>query len=160
KPGPMALADAIEHEGVTVLFTAPTGYRAMIKEGRAAALRMLRVGVSAGEHLPKETFDAVNSASGLRLIDGIGAGELLHVFISASGSDIRPGTTGKAVPGYRAAVLDDDGNEMPAGELGRLAVIGPTGCRYLDDVRQTDYVQGGWNVTGDLYRVDEDGYFT
>ncbi|WP_157156323.1 AMP-binding protein [Diaminobutyricimonas sp. LJ205] len=160
RTSPAALADAIEHEGVNVLFTAPTGYRTMLKEGREAALGKLRVGVSAGEHLPKETFDAVEQACGLRLIDGIGATEMLHVFISASGDDIRPGATGKAVPGFRAMVLDDDGKELAAGELGRLAVIGPTGCRYLADDRQSAYVQNGWNITGDTYRRDEDGYFT
>jgi 2-aminobenzoate-CoA ligase len=94
----------------------------------------------------------------LKIIDGIGATEMMHIFISASGRDIRPGSTGKAVPGYRACVLDEDGRPLPHG-TGRLAVKGPTGCRYFDDERQSDYVEGGWNVTGDTYRADEDGYF-
>ncbi len=159
KASPVVLADAIEQNGVSVVFTAPTGYRAMVKEGRAEALRRLRVGVSAGEHLPRETFEAVEKASGLRLVDGIGATEMLHVFISAAGDDIVPGSTGVAVPGYRAAVLDESGNELPPGTLGRLAVIGPTGCRYLADERQKVYVQHGWNITGDTYLRDENGYF-
>jgi 2-aminobenzoate-CoA ligase len=83
---------------------------------------------------------------------------MMHIFISAQGEDIRPGATGKAVPGYVATVLDDQGLPQAAG-TGRLAVKGPTGCRYFDDDRQRDYVSDGWNVTGDTYRADEDGYF-
>lgn len=157
---PVELAESAAAAGATILFTAPTAYRAILKEGRGSLLRKLRVAVSAGEHLPKETWEAVREATGLRLVNGIGATELLHVFISASGDDIRPGTTGRAVPGYRAAILDDEGLELGAGQLGRLAVIGPTGCRYLDDPRQTNYVVNGWNVTGDTFTRDEDGYFT
>jgi 2-aminobenzoate-CoA ligase len=114
--------------------------------------------VSAGEHLPAATWQAWKEATGLRIVDGIGATEMMHIFISAAGDDIRPGATGKAGPGYRACVLDEDGNPLAHG-TGRLAVKGPTGCRYLDDERQRDYVQGGWNVTGDTYRADEQGYF-
>lgn len=158
--GPLELAAAIEELGITVFYTAPTGYRSLLKEGFAPQLGPLRLGVSAGENLPVETFRAVEEASGLRLIDGIGATEMLHIFISASGDDIRPGTTGKAVPGFRAAVLDDAGNEVAPGTVGQLGVIGPTGCRYLDDSRQANYVKNGWNVTGDAYVMDEDGYFT
>lgn len=157
---PTSLADAIDNDGVSVLFTAPTGYRTMLREGRGDSLSKLRIAVSAGEHLPIETFEAVERASGIRLINGIGATEMLHVFISAAGEDIVPGATGKAVPGYRATVRDDEGNEAPVGQPGRLAVIGPTGCRYLDDERQTVYVQDGWNITGDTYSRDADGYFT
>ncbi|MBB6405287.1 AMP-binding protein [Arthrobacter sp. AZCC_0090] len=157
---PVELAESAAAAGATILFTAPTAYRAILKEGRGSLLRELRVAVSAGEHLPKETWEAVQAATGLRLVNGIGATELLHVFISASGDDIRPGTTGRAVPGYRAAILDDEGLELGPGQLGRLAVIGPTGCRYLDDPRQTNYVVNGWNVTGDTFTKDEDGYFT
>jgi 2-aminobenzoate-CoA ligase len=159
QPSPVTLADAIKPHGVTMLYTAPTAYRAMLKEGRGAALRRLRVGVSAGEHLNAETYYAVHEASGLRLVNGIGSTEMLHVFISAAGDEIRPGATGKPVPGFRATILDDDGTEVPAGTIGRLAVIGPTGCRYLADDRQRRYVQGGWNITGDTYLRDEDGYF-
>jgi 2-aminobenzoate-CoA ligase len=115
--------------------------------------------VSAGEYLPKAVSDAWQKRTGIRIIDGIGATEMIHIFISAAGDAIRPGATGKPLPGYKACVLDDDGKPMPLGSTGRLAVTGPTGCRYLGDERQRDYVQSGWNVTGDLYRVDEDGYF-
>ena len=159
KSGPRELAEAIETVGITVLFTAPTGYRAILRDGGARALGRLRVAVSAGEHLSVETFKAVQAASGIRLVDGIGATELLHVFISAAGDEIVPGSTGKVVPGYRAAILDDNGEELAAGKTGRLAVIGPTGCRYLGDARQRVYVQGGWNVTGDIFTRDENGYF-
>lgn len=157
---PIELAKLIEPLGITVLYTAPTGYRSVIKEGLAAELRRLRIGVSAGEHLTSSTFAAVEQASGLRLVNGIGATEMLHVFISASGDDIRPGSTGRAVPGYRAAIFDDDGRQLGPGEPGRLGVIGPTGCRYLDDDRQRVYVHDGWNITGDTFVMDEDGYFT
>jgi 2-aminobenzoate-CoA ligase len=119
----------------------------------------LRICVSAGEALPKATFDAWEKATGLKLIDGIGATEMLHIFISAPEDAIRPGATGKPVPGYEAKVIDEDGRDLGAGEVGRLAVRGPLGCRYLDDPRQLTYVQDGWNLTGDTYRRDEDGYF-
>jgi 2-aminobenzoate-CoA ligase len=120
----------------------------------------LRSCVSAGEHLPRATFDAWHEATGVRIIDGIGATELLHIFISASGDEIRPGSTGRAVPGYSARCVDAEGNEVPRGEIGRLAVRGPTGCRYLADIdRQRGYVERGWNITGDSFRQDEDGYF-
>jgi 2-aminobenzoate-CoA ligase len=160
KAGPVELAEHASAAGATILFTAPTAYRAILKEGRGDLLRGLRVAVSAGEHLSKETWEAVREATGLRLVNGIGATELLHVFISAAGDDIRPGTTGKAVPGFRATILDQEGNELGPGQSGRLAVIGPTGCRYLDDARQANYVVNGWNVTGDTFSMDEDGYFT
>lgn len=157
---PVELAKLIRPLGITVLYTAPTGYRTVIKEGLADELGRLRLGVAAGEHLTISTFEAVEAASGLRLVNGIGSTEMLHVFISASGDDIRPGATGKAVPGYRAAVFDDDGRVLGAGEPGRLGVIGPTGCRYLDDDRQQVYVHDGWNITGDTFVMDEDGYLT
>lgn len=160
KATPVQLAGLIDKLGITVFYTAPTGYRAIVKEGLGSALGRLRLGVSAGEHLSAETFDLVEKASGLRLVNGIGSTEMLHVFISASGDDIRPGATGRAVPGYRATILDDAGEEVGPGVPGRLAVIGPTGCRYLSDERQRDYVDRGWNVTGDTYVMDEQGYFT
>ena len=115
--------------------------------------------VSAGEHLPAAVWQAFREATGVSIIDGIGATEMLHIFISAAGDDIRPGSTGKAVPGYVATVLDQSGQEAAPGVSGRLAVKGPTGCRYLNDTRQRVYVQGGWNVTGDTFSRDEDGYF-
>ena len=153
------LADAIAAYGVTVLFTAPTAYRAMLAAGKAAALTGLRRCVSAGEHLPRKVWEEFHGATGVRIIDGIGATEMLHVFISAADDDIRPGATGRVVPGYRAAVLDADGEPVPDGVPGRLAVTGPTGCRYLSGERQRTYVQGGWNITGDTYIRDADGYY-
>jgi 2-aminobenzoate-CoA ligase len=159
KPGFDALAETIESHRATALFTAPTGYRALLKLAGEHDLSSLRTCVSAGETLPAATSDAWREATGVRIIDGIGSTEMIHIFISASGDDIRPGATGKPVPGYEARVIDAEGNPLPAGETGRLAVRGPTGCRYLDDERQAAYVQDGWNLTGDVYRVDEDGYF-
>jgi 2-aminobenzoate-CoA ligase len=120
----------------------------------------LRKCVSAGEALPLATFEAWKQATGIEIIDGIGATEMLHIFISASGSDIRPGSTGKVVPGYRARVVDDNMRDVRVGEIGKLAVRGPTGCRYLSNPeRQRAYVKDGWNLTGDAYRMDEDGYY-
>ncbi|NVN00247.1 AMP-binding protein [Arthrobacter sp. SDTb3-6] len=159
RAAPVELAEAAAAAGASIFFTAPTAYRAILKAGRSELLSRLRVAVSAGEHLPKETWDAVYTATGLRLVDGIGSTEMLHVFISAAGEDIRPGATGVAVPGYRATILDFDGNELGPNEVGRLAVIGPTGCRYLDDPRQANYVCNGWNVTGDTFLRDDEGYF-
>ncbi len=158
-PAPATILAAIERHRVTCLFTAPFAYRALAAELAGSDLSSLKRCVSAGEFLPKSVSDAWFEKTGIRIIDGIGATEMIHIFISASGHAIRPGSTGKPLPGYRACVLDDQGNPMPPGSTGRLAVTGPTGCRYLDDERQRDYVQNGWNVTGDLYRVDEDGYF-
>ncbi|HEX3550009.1 MAG TPA: AMP-binding protein, partial [Candidatus Elarobacter sp.] len=159
KPSPDALLDAIQRFGATVCFTAPTSYRAMAPLAPSYDLRTLRACVSAGETLPVATRALWESATGVRIIDGIGSTEMLHIFIAASGEAIRAGATGVPVPGYVACVLDDDGKPMPPGSVGRLAVKGPTGCRYLADPRQRDYVQHGWNVTGDAYLLDEDGYF-
>jgi 2-aminobenzoate-CoA ligase len=157
-PGPEPLLDAIGKHRVTTLATAPTAYKAMIPMFGEHDISSLRTCVSAGEHLPAATWRAWREATGIGIIDGIGATEMMHIFISASGDDIRPGATGKAVPGYVAAVLDEHNQPMAAG-TGRLAVKGPTGCRYFDDPRQSNYVVNGWNVTGDTYRADEDGYF-
>ncbi|HXB05295.1 MAG TPA: AMP-binding protein [Candidatus Angelobacter sp.] len=159
QPSPQHLLDAVERHGITVLATAPTAYRAMLPNLGAAKINSLRACVSAGETLPKATWEAVHDACGIRIIDGIGSTEMLHIFISASGHEIRPGSTGRAVPGYVAEVQDSDGRPVPDGELGRLAVKGPTGCRYLRGDRQETYVQGGWNITGDVYVRDRDGYF-
>ena len=159
QPAPPRLLEAIERHHITILATAPTAYRAMVPLLREARIGSLRACVSAGETLPKATWDAVHEATGIRIIDGIGSTEMLHIFISAAGDDIRPGSTGRAVPGYVAEVQDPDGRRVPDGELGRLAVKGPTGCRYLRGDRQATYVQGGWNVTGDVYVRDDDGYF-
>jgi 2-aminobenzoate-CoA ligase len=159
KATPAELADHIAAHGVTVLSTAPTAYRAMLAAGKAAQLRGLRRPVSAGEHLPASTWQAFYDATGVKIIDGIGSTEMLHIFISSADDDIRPGSTGRAVPGYQAAILDSEGKPVPDGEPGRLAVKGPTGCRYLADPRQVSYVQDGWNMTGDTYVRDSDGYF-
>ncbi|WP_231442457.1 AMP-binding protein [Brevibacterium zhoupengii] len=156
---PLELAQYAHDSGVTILYTAPTAYRAIIKAGRADLLSDLRLGVSAGEHLPQATWEAVYEATGLKLIDGIGGTEMLHVFISAAGDDIKPGAVGKPVPGFRAVILDEDGHEVPDNTVGRLAVRGPLGCRYLNDERQHNYVVNGWNVTGDSFLRDDDGYF-
>jgi len=156
---PDELAGHIATHGVSVLFTAPTAFRALAALPEPSLLASLRRCVSAGETLPKAVFDAFQSATGLQIIDGIGSTEMLHIFIASAGDDIRAGSTGLAVPGYVGAVLDDDGNEVGVGELGRLAVKGPTGCRYLSDDRQSVYVQDGWNLTGDTYTRDADGYF-
>ncbi|MBV9831422.1 MAG: AMP-binding protein, partial [Marmoricola sp.] len=145
--------------GVTALATAPTAYKQILNAGKVHQLAGLRVGVSAGEHIPVQTWNRLEEEIGLRVVDGIGATEMLHIFISAAGDDIRTGATGRPVPGYRATVLGPDDEELPAGVEGRLAVIGPVGCRYLDDERQTAYVVHGWNVTGDTFYRDDDGYF-
>lgn len=158
KPGFDALADTIAEHKVTTLFTSPTGYRALMKLADER-LSSLHTCVSAGEHLPQATSDAWFEKTGIRIIDGIGSTEMIHIFISARGDDIRPGATGKAVPGYFACVLDDDDAPLAGAGQGRLAIRGPTGCRYLADPRQNTYVVAGWNVTGDIYRVDDDGYF-
>jgi 2-aminobenzoate-CoA ligase len=158
QPGPQALLDAIERHGVTTLYTAPTAYKAMLGQLAGRDIGTLRTCVSAGEHLPAATWQAWKEATGIGIVDGIGATEMMHIFISASGADIRPGATGRIVPGYTACVLDDQDRPLAQG-VGRLAIKGPTGCRYFDDERQADYVRNGWNVTGDTYRLDEDGYF-
>jgi 2-aminobenzoate-CoA ligase len=157
---PVELAELAAAHGATVLFTAPTAYRAILASDRRDLLRGLRRAVSAGEALPAAVAEQFHEATGHWLIDGIGGTEMLHVFISAADEDVRPGATGKAVPGYRAAVLDENGAPVPDGTPGLLAVKGPTGCRYFDDTRQTTYVRDGWNMTGDTYVRDADGYFT
>jgi 2-aminobenzoate-CoA ligase len=158
-PSPPVLLDAVQRHKVTILATAPTAYKVMLGLISGPEIASLRACVSAGEHLPAATWHAWKDATGISISDGIGATEMMHIFISASGGDIRPGATGKAVPGYRACVLDDAGKPLAPPASGRLAVKGPTGCRYFDDDRQSDYVQGGWNITGDTYRQDEQGYF-
>lgn len=169
--GPKQLLPAVAEHGVSVLFTAPTAYRTMLGELNAPDgtngskgsngydISSLRRCVSAGENLPEATWRAWHERTGLRIINGIGATELLHIFISAADDGIRPGTTGVPVPGWRARVQDADGVPVPDGEQGLLAVRGPVGCRYLADERQREYVRGGWNVTGDTYVREPDGYF-
>jgi 2-aminobenzoate-CoA ligase len=156
---PPHLVRAIAEYKPTVCFTAPTAYRAMHGMLDGNDVSSLTKCVSAGETLPRSVFDLWQEATGIKIIDGIGATEMLHIFISAAGDEIRPGATGKVVPGYQARVVDDDGNDVSSGEVGRLAVRGPTGCRYLDNIPQQEkYVQNGWNLTGDSYKVDSDGY--
>ncbi|MER5902826.1 AMP-binding protein [Streptomyces mirabilis] len=157
--GPKQLLPAITEHRVSVLFTAPTAYRAMLAELDEHDTTSLRRCVSAGENLPAATWQAWHHRTGLRIINGIGATELLHIFISAADEHIRPGTTGVPVPGWQARVVDAEGTPVPDGEPGLLAVRGPVGCRYLADPRQREYVRGGWNITGDTYVRDPDGYF-
>jgi 2-aminobenzoate-CoA ligase len=157
---PVQLADLVAEHGVTVLATAPTAYRQILHAGRGPQLSGLRVAVSAGEHIPRQVWERLRDEVGIEVIDGIGSTEMLHIFLSAAGPDIRPGTTGRPVPGFRATILGTDDQELPPGVEGRLAVIGPVGCRYLDGDRQEAYVVDGWNVTGDTFVRDEDGYFT
>src|SRR6266568_3158786 len=159
KAPPEELLPAIAKFGATIVFTAPTAYRAMLPKLGEHDISSLRKCVSAGEMLPKATFDAWHKATGLKILDGIGATEMMHIFIGAPEDEIRAGSTGMAVPGYEAKVIDDAGRDVAPGTVGYLAVRGPTGCRYLADARQRKYVQNGWNVTGDTYLMDADGYF-
>jgi 2-aminobenzoate-CoA ligase len=156
---PDVLLQAIQDFRASVCFTSPTAYRMMLDKTGEFDLSSLKKCVSAGEPLPLPTFETWQRQTGLRIIDGIGATEMLHIFISAADDGIRPGATGRPLPGYQAMVVDDDMHPLPPGEIGRLAVRGPTGCRYLADERQSEYVRDGWNITGDAYKVDEDGYF-
>jgi 2-aminobenzoate-CoA ligase len=156
---PAQLAAIVAGENVTVLATAPTAFKAMLRDGLEPKLAGLRTAVSAGEHIPQATWERLRDSIGLRVIDGLGTTEMLHIFITAVGDAIRPGATGKPLPGYRGAILGPDGSELGPGEPGRLGVIGPVGCRYLDDARQGSYVANGWNVTGDVFSRDADGYF-
>jgi 2-aminobenzoate-CoA ligase len=159
KAPPDALLAAIAKYRVGVLVTAPTSYRAMATQAGQFDLSSLHKCVAAGEALPAATRKLWKNATGIDIIDGIGTTEMLHIFISHDEAHAKPGATGKPVPGYHACVMDDAGQPLPAGRIGRLAVKGPTGCRYLADERQKDYVKAGWNYTGDAYSIDEDGYF-
>jgi 2-aminobenzoate-CoA ligase len=159
KAPPEDLLPAIEKYRATACFTAPTAYRAMLAHLGKYDISSLRKCVSAGETLPKATFEAWQKATGLKILDGIGGTEMMHIFIGSPEAEVRAGSTGKAVPGHVAKIVDEEGNEVPRGTVGRLAVRGPTGCRYLADPRQTRYVQNGWNFPGDTYVQDADGYF-
>lgn len=158
-PTPENLLKTVQEHRVTGLFTTPVAYRSLLPQLARFDLSSLRRCVSAGEALPRVLSDAWFEATGIRIVDGIGATEMMHIFISAEGVNVRPGSTGRALPGYEACVVDTAGRRLPAGVVGRLAVKGPTGCRYLDDPRQTEYVRDGWNLTGDMYLQDDDGYF-
>ncbi len=161
---PEAMAQLIFDSDATIVYTAPTFYRQMApfmqqqaaQRGQAAALRL---SVSAGEGLPDATRQLWKNATGLEMLDGIGATEMFHIFVSAAPEQVRRGAIGRVVPGYSARVVDEQGQEMPRGSIGRIAVIGPTGCKYLDDARQTNYVRDGWNYPGDAFVQDADGYF-
>lgn len=157
--GPKQLLPALAEHRVSVLFTAPTAYRAMLDGLDGHDLSALRRCVSAGENLPAVTWHAWHERTGVRIINGIGATELLHIFLSAADEAARPGATGVPVPGWEARVVDASGAPLPDGEPGLLAVRGPVGCRYLADDRQTEYARGGWNLTGDTYVREPDGYF-
>jgi 2-aminobenzoate-CoA ligase len=159
KASPDDLLPAVGRLRATICFTAPTAFRNMLGKVADHDLSSLRKCVSAGETLPAATFEAWLAATGIRIIDGLGSTEMLHIFIGSREEDTRQGATGKPVPGYEARVVDEAGRECSAGTPGRLAVRGPTGCRYLGDKRQLEYVQQGWNITGDTYIKDADGYF-
>ena len=157
---PAMLLQGIAQHRATVSFTAPTAYRAMAGMLGGGETSSLRACVSAGEHLPAATFEQWRAATGIEILDGIGSTEMLHIFIGSPPGEVRAGSTGRVVPGYVARVVDANGVELPAGEVGHLAVQGPTGCRYMDnEFRQREYVRDGWNYPGDSYRRDEDGYF-
>ena len=160
KPTPTALLETIQRHRCTTLYTAPTMYRAMLDQVGGYDIASLTKCVSAGEHLPRSTWEAWQAATGIPIIDGIGSTEMIHCFIASAGAAIRPGSTGRVVPGYQARIEDDDGNVLAPGEIGNLAVKGPTGCRYLaDPERQAKYARDGWNLPGDVYTMDTDGYF-
>jgi 2-aminobenzoate-CoA ligase len=157
---PPNMVEIIEKYRATISFTAPTAYRAMLQAMDAGAdLSSLRIAVSAGETLPAPVFNDWTSKTGKPILDGIGATEMLHIFISNRLDDMGPAKTGKPVTGYEAKVVDEEMKEVPRGTVGRLAVRGPTGCRYLADDRQKNYVRDGWNLTGDSFVQDEAGDF-
>ena len=156
---PEGLVKLINEVGATICYTAPTFYRQMAPFVKQHGMPSLRISVSAGEALPDATRQLWKEASGIEMLDGIGGTEVFHIYISAAGNDVRRGAVGKAVPGFTAKVVDGEGNEVPHGTVGKLALQGPVGCRYLDDPRQTDYVKNGWNYPGDSFVQDDDGYF-
>ncbi len=156
---PELLVRTIREIGATICYTAPTFYRAAAPFAREQGIGRLRICVSAGEGLPDATRQLWKQATGIEMLDGIGATEMFHIFISSAGDEVRRGAIGRVVPGYTARVVDDEGREVPRGTVGKLAVVGPTGCRYLDDPRQSNYVKDGWNYPGDAFMQDEDGYF-
>jgi 2-aminobenzoate-CoA ligase len=156
---PEAMVKLINEVGATICYTAPTFYRQMAAFAKQHGVPTLRTCVSAGEGLPDATRQLWKEATGIEMTDGIGATEMFHIFISAAPAQVRRGAIGKVVPGYTAKVVDDTGQEVPRGTIGKLAVIGPTGCRYLNDPRQSNYVKDGWNYPGDAFLQDEDGYF-
>lgn len=156
---PENMIRTIRDVGATICYTAPTFYRQSAPFARELGVGKLRISVSAGEGLPDATRQLWKDATGLEMLDGIGATEMFHIFISSAGTEVRRGAVGKVVPGYTAKVVDDEGREVPRGTIGKLSVIGPTGCKYLEDPRQASYVKDGWNYPGDAFLQDADGYF-
>ena len=152
------LLQGINQFRATICATAPTAYRVMLRQMDGVPLPSLRRCISAGEHLPLETFEHWREQTGINIINGLGTTEMLHMFVGAEGPDIRPGSTGKALPGYEIRILGQDGAPLPPGKSGRLAVRGPTGCKYMADPRQREYVVNGWNLTGDICSTDAEGY--
>lgn len=155
---PEQLLDAIETYGATVCFTVPTFFQQMVKLKTGQSLETLRLAVSSGEALPLPVRQAWADATGMQLAEVLGSTEMLHAFAGSTGQDVHAGFIGPAIPGFELAVIDDAGHKLPANQIGRLAVKGPTGCRYLDDERQQVYVRDGWNITGDACSISEDGY--
>lgn len=157
---PNEMINIIETYKATICFTSPTAYRVMLNAmDEGADLSSLRIAVSAGETLPASVFEEWQAKTGKTMLDGIGATEMLHIFMSNRVGDAHPACTGKPISGYQAKIVDEHMQEMPRGEVGKLAVRGPTGCRYLNDERQANYVVDGWNLTGDAFFQDADGYF-
>ncbi len=156
---PESMLQAIQDYHVTSIWSSPLFYRQMSELASKFDLSTMRQSISAGESLPVSTRTMWREATGIEIIDGIGSTEMFHIFIASTPEEVRPGATGKAIPGYQACILDDNGNQLPPNTVGRLAVKGPTGCLYLADERQRTYVQHGWNLTGDAYLLDEDGYY-
>lgn len=160
KPSPELLLKAIEEHKITICFTAPTAWRVLTSKVKEYNITSLRKCISAGETLPAKVWEDWYDATGLKIIDGIGSTEILHIFISSDEENMRKGATGKPIRGYEAKIVDANGNEVPNGTPGRLAVRGITGCKYLNSVdKQKEYVENGWNITGDIFKKDEDGYF-
>lgn len=160
KPSPDLLLQAIQDYKITICFTAPTAWRIITSKVKDFDISSLRKCVSAGETLPLKVWQDWYDATGLKIIDGIGSTEMLHIFISSNDSTMKPGATGVAITGYKAKIIDNQGNELPRNEAGRLAVRGITGCKYLNrEDKQREYVENGWNITGDIFRQDDDGYF-
>ncbi|CAJ93546.1 Acyl-coenzyme A synthetase/AMP-(fatty) acid ligase [Cupriavidus necator] len=156
---PETLLGLIQDFRATIVFTAPTFYRQMAALAPRYDLSSLKKSVSAGEALPDATRQSWKAATGIEMTDGIGGTEMMHIFISSAGAEVRPGAIGRVVPGYVAQIVDENMQPLPPGQVGKLAVQGPTGCRYLDDPRQSNYVKAGWNLPGDTFFVDEDGYY-
>ena len=160
KPSPDVLLEVIQNEKITICFTAPTAWRILTEKSKDYDLSSLRRCISAGETLPFKIWEDWYNATGLKIIDGIGATEMLHIFISSNQENMKPGSTGIAITGYEAKIIDKNGNDVPYDSPGRLAVRGITGCKYLNrPEKQQEYVENGWNITGDIFKQDQDGYF-